>query len=96
MTSLPTRIGPKGFKLILNREPVVGHPPSSRMPTSKLTRVRVEDLVKMRAQVWPVRGRAWCPRWDLNSRASRRMDRMSSRGSSSRLNRCFMLNFTPW
>ena len=30
-------------------------PPISRMPTSNETRVRVEDLEKISAQVWPVR-----------------------------------------
>ena len=33
------------------------------MPTSNETRVRVDDLVKISAQVWPASGcDAWCPR----------------------------------
>ena len=37
-------------------------PPSSRMPTSKETRVRVEDLVKISAQDWPASGLGWLSR----------------------------------
>ena len=37
------------------------------MPTSKDTRVRVDDLVKISAQVWPASGlAAWWPRSALS------------------------------
>src|ERR1700677_1058651 len=42
-------------------------PPSSRIPTSKLTRVRVEGLLKSKAQVCPPRsGSDGLPRFALN------------------------------
>lgn len=45
------------------------------MPTSKETRVRVEDLVKMRAQVWPASGRCVdFPRMAFISEARKRSD----------------------
>ena len=34
----------------------IGRPPSSRMPTSNETRVRVDDLENISAQVWPASG----------------------------------------
>jgi hypothetical protein len=38
----------------------IAQPPSSRMPTSNETRVRVEDLVKIIAHAWPASGwAAW-------------------------------------
>src|SRR5436190_7230633 len=66
-------------------------PPSSRMPTSKETRVRVEDFENISDQVCPFRG--WstlCPRVFFTSLDSRKMCSMSSRGSFSILRRCFM------
>src|SRR5262245_31208764 len=55
-------------------------PPSSRIPTSKLTRVRVDGLLKIIAQTWPARGRSGLdPRLFLNSRA----DSSSSRSWSA-------------
>ena len=38
------------------------------MPTSNETRVRVEDLVKMSAQVWPASGVPSRPRWQFQMR----------------------------
>src|ERR1700677_1948233 len=54
-------------------------PPSSRIPTSKLTRVRVEGLLKSMAQVCPSRkGSDSLPRFALN-----RIDDSSKAVSSS-------------
>src|SRR4051794_27865386 len=66
-------------------------PPSSRMPTSKETRVRVEDFEKIRAQNWPANGRCWLsPRWRLRTAVFSRMCRMSARDIFSMLNRFFI------
>ena len=49
--------------------------PSSRRPTSKLTRVRVDDLLKISAHVWPASGRAWVARSRLNPATRSRIAR---------------------
>src|SRR5687768_9985038 len=67
-------------------------PPSSRIPTSKETRVRVEDFVKISAQDCPASGLCWLsPRSFLNTAAFCRMTSISPRDSDSKLNRCFIL-----
>src|ERR1700722_16469762 len=67
-------------------------PPSSRMPVSNETRVRVDDLEKISAHVWPASGRAWdWPRSFLNTTASRKIFSKSARGSFSNDNKCFIV-----
>src|SRR2546422_10828997 len=62
------------------------------MPTSNETRVRVEDLLKISAQVWPRSGNFELrPRSRLHAGAALRIASMSARGSRSRDNRCFMI-----
>ena len=66
--------------------------PSSRRPTSKDTRVRVEAFAKMSAHVWPASGMdADLPRWRFTVALDARMISMSARDKFSRLKRCFMV-----
>ena len=66
-------------------------PPSSRTPTSKETRVLVEDLVKIMAQVWPVSGNeVGLARSALSLRAESTSSLRSSALSSSIESRCFI------
>src|SRR5215469_17025523 len=66
-------------------------PPNSRIPTSKLTRVRVEGLLKRRAQIWPCRGlESDLPRVALYSRADSKRFRISARVSFSIERKCFI------
>ena len=66
-------------------------PPSSRMPTSNETRVRVDDFENISAHVWPLSGCVLCaPRSFLKTFASRKMVSKSLRGNFSNDNRCFM------
>src|ERR1700679_605685 len=68
-------------------------PPSSRMPVSNETRVRVDDLEKISAHVWPVSGGAACwPRSFLTTTASRKIFSKSASGSFSNDNKCFMVS----
>ncbi len=61
------------------------------MPASNETRVRVDDLEKISAQVWPASGCVECaPRSFLKTTASRRIFSKSARGNFSNDNRCFM------
>src|SRR3954471_22936970 len=66
-------------------------PPSSRTPTSKETRVRVEDFENISAQHWWRSGCAACrPRVAFISWDDCRSARISSRVSDSMDSRCFM------
>src|SRR5437868_15313729 len=67
-------------------------PPSSRMPTSNDTRVRVEDLENIMAQHWCRRGCFSCwPRVCFITRASANTEKLSPPVSDSSDNRCFMV-----
>src|SRR5882724_1082717 len=69
-------------------------PPNSRMPVSNETRVRVEALEKISAQVCPASGlRSSRARSRLNTMESRRIFSMSAFGNFSNDNRCFILRF---
>src|SRR5881394_1070733 len=60
------------------------------MPTSKDTRVRVDDFEKIIAHVWPASGLACWPRFALNSRASANSAGNSDAVKSVSLRKCFM------
>src|SRR5262245_1675407 len=60
------------------------------MPTSNDTLVRVDDLLKSMAQVWPDSGLACEARSRLNTAARCRTVLMSPGDIFSRLNRCFI------
>src|ERR1700758_3167368 len=67
-------------------------PPSSRIPTSNETRVRVDGLEKINAHVCPASGLAEIlPRFVLNSAVRRNTRSISSREVCSMLSRCFIL-----
>src|ERR1051326_3314410 len=69
----------------------IGSPPSSRIPTSKETRVRVEDFANNKAQTWPASGwLAWHPRSRFITAVSTRICSISDCVKFSILNRCFM------
>src|SRR5688572_7690678 len=66
-------------------------PPSSRTPTSKETRVRVDDLAKSNAHTWLASGLCWLsPRPPLNTLEFSRIVSISFRESVSKLSRCFI------
>src|SRR6266571_3282240 len=70
-------------------------PPSSRMPTSNETRVRVDGFEKISAQVCPARGCAEIlPRFVFNSAVRRKIRSISLRDSCSILRRCFISSFS--
>jgi hypothetical protein len=64
------------------------------MPTSNETRVRVEDLEKIIAHVWPASGRGALrvPRFRFNSRAKANSWGNSDRAKSVSLRKCFIEN----
>src|SRR4029077_6978344 len=66
-------------------------PPSSRIPTSNETRVRVEGLEKISAQVCPASGWAEIlPRLLFTSAVLRKIRSISSRESCSILSKCLI------
>ena len=70
----------------------IGSPPSSRIPTSKETRVRVEDFEKIKAQHWWRSGcEAWWPREDFIAAVSASTARISSRERDSMERRFFIV-----
>src|SRR5580704_18922066 len=75
-------------------------PPSSRIPTSNETRVRVDGLEKISAHVCPANGLdEILPRFVLNSAVRRNIRSISSREVCSMLSKCFIqiriLTFSP-
>ena len=68
----------------------IGKPPSSRMPTSKETRVRVEDLVKMSAHVCPESCEPSRPRWSFRCAADSNRFSISLALSWAMERRCFI------
>src|SRR6266496_1525481 len=69
----------------------IDSPPSSRIPTSKETRVRVDGLEKISAHVWPANGLdEILPRFVLNSAVRRNIRSISSREVCSILSKCFI------
>src|SRR5258708_36220110 len=78
---------PIWISLVLRKS---GLPPSSWMPTSNDTRVRVLDLAKIIAHVWPASGFSWWPRSCLNRRARAKICATSSREKSVSERKCFM------
>src|SRR6266568_3079641 len=69
-------------------------PPSSRMPTSNETRVRVDGFEKISAQVCPAKGCAEIlPRFVFNSAVRCKIRSISARESCSMLRRCFISFF---
>src|SRR6266542_2766331 len=69
----------------------IDSPPSSRIPTSKETRVRVDGLEKISAHVCPASGLdEILPRFVLNSAVRRKMRSISSREICSMLSKCFI------
>src|SRR6266496_1696601 len=72
----------------------IDSPPSSRIPTSKETRVRVDGLEKINAHVCPANGLdEILPRFVLNSAVRRNIRSISSREVCSILSRCFICFF---